>query len=231
MMHTHGSPPHSKKYWPIEERLGRSLLGLVACGAMGQATSRRGREEPHHRGFVETCGHWFPVGGEGKQGRSGNVLRSPADCEAASRRAAALLLFTLWSLEGEPEFRRSSERRKQLHQEEQRFFAVVFARHRRSSGRFSAAVGGLCGGFPPGGEVTREVTEVSWLSHACGCERRAHCEFNRHCQSAYAFLNLKARAPVRGWVLFGGHLGGRSETTSDSDRERFLSYVMTQKKL
>ena len=103
------------------------------------------------------------------------------------------------------------------------FFAVVFARHRRSSGRFSAAVGGLCGGFPPGGEVTREVTEVSWLSHACGCERRAHCEFNRHCQSAYAFLNLKARAPVRGWVLFGGQLGGRSETTSDSGRERFLS--------
>ena len=34
---------------------------------------------------------------------------------------------------------------------------------------------------------------------------------------------------MRGWVLFGGHLGGRSETTSDSDRERFLSYVMTQK--
>ena len=111
------------------------------------------------------------------------------------------------------------------------FFTVVFARHRRSSGRFSAADGGLCGGFPPGGEVTREVTEVSWLSHACGCERRAHCEFNRHyCQSAYAPLNLKARGPVRGWVLFGGHLGGRSETTSGSDRERFLSYVMTQKK-
>ena len=120
-----------------------------------------------------------------------------------------------------------SKRRKL---QEQRFFAVVFARHRRSSGRFSAADGGLCGGFPPGGEVTREVTEVSWLSHACGCERRAHCEFNRHCQSAYAFLNLKARGPVRGWVLFGGYLGGRSETTSDSDRERFLSYVMTQKK-
>ena len=125
-------------------------------------------------------------------------------------------------------YQASSERRKL---QEQRFFAVVFARHQRSSGRFSAAaVGGLCGGFPPGGEVTREVTEVSWLSHACGCERRAHCEFNRHCQSAYASLNLNARAPVRGWVLFGGHLGGRSETTSDSDRERFLSYVMTQKK-
>ena len=71
---------------------------------------------------------------------------------------------------------RGSERRKL---QEQRFFAVVFARHRRSSGRFFAAVGGLCGGFPPGGEVTWEVTEISWLLHACGCERRAHCEFNR----------------------------------------------------
>ena len=41
---------------------------------------------------METCGHWLPVGGEGKQGGSSNVHRSPADCEAASRRAAALLL-------------------------------------------------------------------------------------------------------------------------------------------
>ena len=107
------------------------------------------------------------------------------------------------------------------------FFAVVFARHRRSSGKFSAAVGGLRGGFPPGGEVTWEATEVSWLSHACGCERRAHCEFNRHCQSAYASINLNARTTVRGGVLFGGHLVGRSEATSDSDRERFLFCVMT----
>ena len=28
---------------------------------------------------------------------------------------------------------------------------------------------------------------------------------------------------MRGWALFGGQLGGRSETTSDSGRERFLS--------
>ena len=41
---------------------------------------------------METCGYWLPVGGEGKQGGSSNVHRSPADCEAASRRAAALLL-------------------------------------------------------------------------------------------------------------------------------------------
>ena len=40
------------------------------------------------------------------------------------------------------------------------------------------------------------------------------------------FLNSKPRGGVRGWVLFGGHLGDRSETTSDSDREWSMSYVM-----
>ena len=41
---------------------------------------------------METCGHWLPAEGEGKQGGSSNVHRSPGDGEAASRRAAALLL-------------------------------------------------------------------------------------------------------------------------------------------
>ena len=69
---------------------------------------------------------------------------------------------------------------------------------------------GLCEGFPPGGEVTWEVMEVSWLSHACGCERRAHCEFNRHyCQSAYAPFNLKASPPCAvGCFLEGSWAAG-----------------------
>ena len=41
---------------------------------------------------MDTCGHWLPVGGEGQQGGSSNVHRDPGDCEAVSRRAAALLL-------------------------------------------------------------------------------------------------------------------------------------------
>ena len=41
---------------------------------------------------METFGHWLPAEGEGKEGGSGNVHRSPGDCEAVSRRAAALLL-------------------------------------------------------------------------------------------------------------------------------------------
>ena len=43
---------------------------------------------------METCGHWLPAEaeGEGKQGGSSNVHRSPGHGEAASRRAAALLL-------------------------------------------------------------------------------------------------------------------------------------------
>ena len=41
---------------------------------------------------METVAHWLPVGSEGKQGGSSNVQRDPGDCEAVSRRAAALLL-------------------------------------------------------------------------------------------------------------------------------------------
>ena len=41
---------------------------------------------------METVGHWLPVGSEGKQGGSSNDQRSPGECEAVSRRAAALLL-------------------------------------------------------------------------------------------------------------------------------------------
>ena len=41
---------------------------------------------------METFGHWLPVGSEGKQGGSSNVQRSPPRREAASGRAAALLL-------------------------------------------------------------------------------------------------------------------------------------------
>ena len=36
--------------------------------------------------------HWLPDGSEGKQGGSSNVPTDPGDCEAISRRAAALLL-------------------------------------------------------------------------------------------------------------------------------------------
>jgi hypothetical protein len=49
---------------------------------------------------------------------------------------------------------RNSEGRKL---QEQRLFAEVFAHHRRSVGRFRTAYGGLWGGYPPGGGVTREV--------------------------------------------------------------------------
>ena len=35
---------------------------------------------------------WLPVGDEGRQGGSSNVPQDPGDCEAVSRRAAALLL-------------------------------------------------------------------------------------------------------------------------------------------
>ena len=41
---------------------------------------------------METVGHWLPVGSEGKQGGSSNDQWSPGECEAVSRRAAALLL-------------------------------------------------------------------------------------------------------------------------------------------
>ena len=41
---------------------------------------------------MNICGHWLHVGNEGQQGGSSNVHRDPGDCEAASRRAAALLL-------------------------------------------------------------------------------------------------------------------------------------------
>ena len=79
--------------------------------------------------------------------------------------------------------------------------------------RFFTGRGGYSGGH--GGFLVRcrmrvaasaERTVVSSIGIA---NRRTH------------FLNLNARGPVRGWVLFGGHLGDRSETTSDSDREWF----------
>ena len=41
---------------------------------------------------METCGHWLPAEGEGKQGGSSNVQTARLSREAASRRAAALLL-------------------------------------------------------------------------------------------------------------------------------------------
>ena len=41
---------------------------------------------------MNICGHWLHVGNEGQQGGSSNVHRDPGDCEAVSRRAAALLL-------------------------------------------------------------------------------------------------------------------------------------------
>jgi hypothetical protein len=41
---------------------------------------------------VERSGHWLPVGSEGKQGGSSNVQTARLSREAASRRAAALLL-------------------------------------------------------------------------------------------------------------------------------------------
>ena len=41
---------------------------------------------------MDLVAHWLPVGGEGKQGGSSNVPPNPGDCEAVSRRAAALLL-------------------------------------------------------------------------------------------------------------------------------------------
>ena len=53
--------------------------------------------------------------------------------------------------------------------QEQRFFAVVFARRRRLVGRFRTAFGGLSGGFLPSGEVIREVTRGFFVSRACGC--------------------------------------------------------------
>ena len=43
-------------------------------------------------GAWRPSGHWLPVGGEGQQGGSSNVPQDPGDCEAVSRRAAALLL-------------------------------------------------------------------------------------------------------------------------------------------
>ena len=51
----------------------------------------------------------------------------------------------------------ASDRRKL---QEERLFAVVFARCRRSEWRLRTAFGGLWGGFPPGGEVTREVSPL-----------------------------------------------------------------------
>jgi hypothetical protein len=101
-------------------------------------------------------------------------------------------------------------------------FREVSRRRWRFMRRFSTGRGGYSGGH--GGFL---VVACEWLR--ASAERTVSSIGIANSQSAYAFLNLKARAPVRGWVLFGGHLGGRSETTSDSDRERFLSYVMTQK--
>ena len=114
---------------------------------------------------------------------------------------------------------------------------------------FLLAIGGLLGGFPPPLAVYAEVFHragrlLGRSRRFLGCRMRvaasadrAHCEtasssIGIACQSsAYAFLNLKASPPVRGWVLLlGGYLGGKSKTTSDSDRGRFVSYVMTQKK-
>ena len=44
-MRTHSSHPHSKKYWPIVVRLGRSLLAVGPCGASHFPETRW--EEPH----------------------------------------------------------------------------------------------------------------------------------------------------------------------------------------
>ena len=58
---------------------------------------------------METSGHWLPVGSEGQQGGSSNVQRLQATAKPSAgvpRRSS----LTLWSLEGEQEFRRSRHR-------------------------------------------------------------------------------------------------------------------------
>ena len=59
---------------------------------------------------MDLSGHWLPVGSEGKQGGSSNDQRSPGECEAVSRRAAALLLNFMVPEGEEQEFRRSRHR-------------------------------------------------------------------------------------------------------------------------
>ena len=66
-----------------------------------------------------------------------------------------------------------------------------------------------------------------FLVVACVWLRAQSAERTASSIGVHVFFILKASPPARGWVLFmvlfGGQLGGRSETTSGSRRERFLS--------